>query len=205
MDSTNGNRFDRPFRFHAMWWINHADFENFKHNNWRKVSLLIEAISSIIPKLKEWNKTIFGNVFQRKKELMARIRGIQTSPQYFSNSFLQNHEIDLRNQLDSTLKHEEMLWFQKSRKDWIQGGDRNTKYYHSRTISRRRKNRILSLQDDSGEWSFDDIANKNRVKTFFINLYTDDFASRPDLICRLSYPRATLITTALASLSRFLK
>ncbi|KAK7245383.1 hypothetical protein RIF29_40223 [Crotalaria pallida] len=119
---------------------------------------------------------------------MARIRGIQISPDNFSNPFLQNLEIDLRKQLEITLKHEESLWFQKSRKEWIQGGDRNTRYYHSRTISRRRKNRIFALHDDVGDWCYDDMLNRNRVISFFKNLYYEDMIDRPELICSISYP-----------------
>jgi len=53
-------------------------------------------------------------------------------------------EKDLQEQLEITLYQEECLWFQKSRSQWIADGDRNTKYYHSKTIIRKRKNKILS-------------------------------------------------------------
>ncbi|KAK7255931.1 hypothetical protein RIF29_29359 [Crotalaria pallida] len=82
-----GNVSSRPFCFQAMW-LEHKDFNNFVKDNWCQNSLLVEAIDHFIPKLKEWNKVIFGN-------------------------------------LDATLRQEETLWHQKSRKAWITGGDRN--------------------------------------------------------------------------------
>lgn len=50
------------------------------------------------------------------------------------------------------LEQEEVLWFQKSREKWIALGDRNTTYFHTSTIIRRRKNRIESLKGDDGRW-----------------------------------------------------
>ena len=42
--------------------------------------------------------------------------------------------------------------YQKSRRDWINCGDRNTRFFHQKTIHRRRVNRIVMLKNNSGEW-----------------------------------------------------
>jgi hypothetical protein len=31
-------------------------------------------------------------------------------------------------------------------------GDRNTKYYHLKTVNRRRRNNIVMLKDGTGQW-----------------------------------------------------
>lgn len=41
----------------------------------------------------------------------------------------------LKKELDETPKQEEMLWFQKSREEWIKS-ELNTKYYHAATMIR---------------------------------------------------------------------
>ena len=35
---------------------------------------------------------------------------------------------------------------------WIVLGDRNTKYYHTSTIVRRKRNKIEMLKDEDGRW-----------------------------------------------------
>lgn len=45
-------------------------------------------------------------------------------------------------------KLEEEYWRTKSRILWLQAGDKNTRYFHSKTKQRRHINRITFLQDD---------------------------------------------------------
>jgi len=51
--------------------------------------------------------------------------------------------------LDLVLHHEELAWFQKSCKKWLQDGDRNTRYYHLKTISKNKK-AIQMLHNEEG-------------------------------------------------------
>ncbi|KAK7244397.1 hypothetical protein RIF29_39218 [Crotalaria pallida] len=175
----------RPFRFQAMW-LEHVDYNNFMLKNWDRNSLLTDSVNSFIPKIKDCN------VFYRKKSLMARIKGIQSSNQYYTNRFLQDLEITLKRELDMTLKHEEMLWFQKSRKEWIIGGDRNTRYYHSRTVTRRRKNKLHALMDSTGNWCYEPDRIKQMIQDFFINLYNEIMPNRFPIQCSISYPKSDL-------------
>jgi hypothetical protein len=135
MPINDGNR---PFRFEAAW-ITHVDFNRLLTNNWEGNYDLIHTLSNLTVQLKEWNREIFGNIFKRKKELLARLNGIQNSPHYGYSSFLDSLEKDLQAQLENTLYQEECLWFQKSRSQWIADGDRNTKYYHSKNYNQEKK------------------------------------------------------------------
>lgn len=49
------------------------------------------------------------------------------------------------------LRQEEIMWFQRSRK-WLVDGDRNTCYYHLKTVQRRRRNKIIKLRDANWKW-----------------------------------------------------
>jgi hypothetical protein len=73
------------------------------------------------------------------------------------------------------LKQEEAMWFQKSRTQWIKDGDRNTQYYHVKTITRRRKNKIMMLKNHQNEW----VENEEDLKEMVNNYYKNLFA-RPD-------------------------
>jgi hypothetical protein len=48
----------------------------------------------------------------------------------------------LRGELHSLLAKEERLWRQRSRAEWLQAGDRNTRYFHCRATQRQRRNRV---------------------------------------------------------------
>lgn len=64
------------------------------------------------------------------------------------------------------------MWFQRSRSMWLADGDRNTKYYHLQTVNRRRKNKILMLKDEGGNWIEDKNDIKKYVTCFHQNLFT---------------------------------
>ena len=78
------------------------------------------------------------------------------------------------NDYNQTLLQKELLWFQKSRSNWVQFGDRNTKYFHTTTIIRRRKNRVEALRREDGSWSFDAEEIKQMMVHHFHNVYTSD-------------------------------
>ncbi|KAL8151698.1 hypothetical protein V2J09_021506 [Rumex salicifolius] len=94
-----------------------------------------------------WNRNVFGNTHKRKSHLLARIEGIQWALDKNAHPTLHTLDQKLREELDLTLEQEETLWFQKSRERWVAQGDRNTRYFHTNTIIRRRRNRISSLRD----------------------------------------------------------
>ena len=102
----------RPFRFEYAW-VTHADFSRLVAENWNGNPDLIYTLSNLTTQLKYWNQDTFGNIFKRKKELLARLNGIQNSPHYGYSNFLDSLEKDLQDQLDITLYQEECLWFQK--------------------------------------------------------------------------------------------
>lgn len=64
------------------------------------------------------------------------------------SSFLRTLEEELRNEFERILVQEELYWFQKSKFDWINQGDRNTRFYHAQTLSRRRRNCIEGIKYD---------------------------------------------------------
>lgn len=72
---------------------------------------------------------------------------------------------------DNILKIEEEYWHMRSRINWINEGDANSKFFHLSVINRRRKNKIVSFVDDNGVIITDCNAILSHVFQYF-NIYT---------------------------------
>ncbi|GAU49878.1 hypothetical protein TSUD_408170 [Trifolium subterraneum] len=178
---------NRPFRFEAAW-NSHVDFKYFLNSNWEKDTNIVQSLHNLPIQLKKWNKDTFGDIFKRKKKILDRLDGIQNSSNYGHSIFLENLEKELQDQLAVTLYQEECLWFQKSRSQWISDGDRNTKYYHSKTIVRMRRNKIISLRKEDRTWVDEPESLKDLVRNFYINLFKEDREVCDSIVSWTTYP-----------------
>lgn len=131
-------------------------------------------------------KKFFGDIFQRKKGIEARLRGIQSRIADGPNYYLLNLECQLRKEYAEVLQSEEEFWSVKSRYNWLIQGDRNTNFFHTSALIRRRRNRIIFLKDSLGNWvqGKSDIAVL--VRSGFINLFSTSVDSVPRLGWSLS-------------------
>ncbi|CAI0395768.1 unnamed protein product [Linum tenue] len=178
----------RPFRFEAAW-LTSDSFSDFLTGNWNPQIPLPEALESLSERLKLWNRNSFGNIFQKKRRLLKRIQGIQNKASHFFSPGLLKLQAKLEAELDAVLAQEELLWFQRSREQWVHYGERNTAYFHQQASIRKRRNKIGSLKAANGEWisNPDDLAAL--VFDFFTLLYTQDIADYSDLMPKNAFPR----------------
>lgn len=87
----------------------------------------------------------------RKKNLMARIRGVQKALcENPRSSYLFDLDSALREELEIVFKKEESFWHIRSRTNWLINGDRNNRFFHKSVLKRRERNRIIQLKDEVG-------------------------------------------------------
>ncbi|XP_019189015.1 PREDICTED: uncharacterized protein LOC109183391 [Ipomoea nil] len=152
-----GKRLSRPiasFVFQAAWFTR-EDIRDVVDNTWDSNQNIVDNSKALAAALSEWNKNSFGNIFKRKRILNSRIGGIQRVLAENFHKGLTKLELKLRDELESTLQQEELLWYQKSRKDWIHSGDRNTAYYHAAATVCKSRASVQTLMDDQEEWLTD--------------------------------------------------
>lgn len=104
---------------------------------------------------------------------------------------LKSLERKLQKELCLINRQEELIWFQRSRAKWLTDGDRNTRYYHLKAITRKRKNCISMLRDANGAWTDDDAELQNMVNNFYKNLFTDNNKEHVWFQTRFTYPTLT--------------
>lgn len=77
----------------------------------------------------------------------------------------------LRNDLASAYRDVEIYWKTKSRNNWLELGDHNTKFFHACTKTRFSKNRIHSIKDTSRKVYRGDKDIGLHAESFFQNIY----------------------------------
>lgn len=80
--------------------------------------------------------------------------------------------IKLRSLLDETYKAEEKYWSKKSRVEWLQAGDKNTKYFHVVISQRRRMNKFDRLENQERQYCEGEQAVAQEIFEYFKNLFT---------------------------------
>ncbi|KAA3474394.1 putative Transposon TX1 [Gossypium australe] len=81
-----------------------------------------KSIGKLTHELKDWTKYVYGYITTRKRDLIKRIANIQRKRDL-------SVDLSLCQELEDALHHEELLWKQKARCDWLKLGDQNTNPY----------------------------------------------------------------------------
>ena len=143
-------------------WLTDSTFPTLVSDSWKSSKLIPSASSSLSyflrrleflrENIRAWNKHHFGNLFQRKNCILARIRGLQVALARKPSAFLYSLEQQLAQEYNTVLHQEYLYWQLKSRIMWLNYGDANTQYFHLKTIQRRSQSRVVTLKDDMGLW-----------------------------------------------------
>ena len=102
MQPMEANRRERPFMFQT-YWLSNITFPKVVSQAWSQVPRLGNAINKFTKEAKVCNRTQFGNISAQKKNIMAKLNGIQRSISFRPSTFLLNLENELLKELDSVL------------------------------------------------------------------------------------------------------
>ena len=89
--------------------------------------------------------------------------------------------------LDDLLLKQEIFWAQRSRMAWLEHGDKNTKFFHSKAPQCRRRNHIKGIKISEGDWVEEEEDIAVVVADYFDNLFTAGTCSQID-DCLITVP-----------------
>lgn len=83
-----------------------------------------------------------------------------------------NYLLKVENALKEQKRWMESIWFQKARELWFKERDRNTKYFHTSLLIRRRSNMICGILD-AGTWAH----SRKEIRRYFVKEFEEHFKS----------------------------
>lgn len=152
-------------------WLLHPQFPKVVKEAWARDRPLPSAISDFTTRVKKWNYEVFGNLFARKRRVLARLNGGQKSLACnLSESLLRLENLLIEEHAMIKLQ-EEKFWALKSRLKAAAFGDRNTSYFHITTVVKRQRNKIRCIMDGTGECIYEEAKIKDHIQDEFSKLY----------------------------------
>ncbi|KAI9081966.1 hypothetical protein K1719_036228 [Acacia pycnantha] len=97
----------KHFRFLAPW-ISHPDFQGIVQRIWDSGADLFSCLETFKEEIQQWNASSFGEIGRRKRRLLSRINGIQTSLEHnpsSDSSFLVDLEASLREDFEEVKRN----------------------------------------------------------------------------------------------------
>ena len=135
-------------------WLQTDGFNNRVHSWWNRYSfsgtpsfVLAKKLKALKEDIIKWNRSEFGNVERKKKDLLEALKLLDVKEGELGLSEVELGERALlRSQIQNLLSLEEVSWRQKSRMLCINEGDNNTKFFYKVANSWRRYNHISMLE-----------------------------------------------------------
>ena len=88
---------------------------------------------------------------------------------------------EIEDSLDIDLATEERYWRQRSRVEWLKGGDNNTRFFHMKATIRRARNQIKGLWDSNNHWQVSRRGMENIIFEYFGSIFQSCNPSQGDL------------------------
>ncbi|KAJ1379423.1 Endonuclease/exonuclease/phosphatase superfamily, partial [Sesbania bispinosa] len=145
----------RQFKFEALW-EDHPLCADVVEQGWKDIakgnnpwSDFLNRANSCRSSLQSWHREKFRKADEEIADLKRKLQQLQDEPGAGDNWAEMNA---IKGKIRELRKREEIYWAQRSRIKWLNWGDRNTRFFHSSTIQRRDRNRLVRLRNEEGDW-----------------------------------------------------
>ncbi|KAJ0018154.1 hypothetical protein Pint_10775 [Pistacia integerrima] len=118
-------------------------------------------------KLDAWNMTTFGHVQKKLQQAKQQLNQLYEGDCGSDVSVLNK----AKEEVQLWLEKDEVMWRQRSKALWLKEGDHNSRYFHMKASQRSRKNRLVQIQDDKGQWQ-EGSSKEKVILDYFRDLFT---------------------------------
>jgi hypothetical protein len=158
----------RNFRFKNAWKLE-PGFNDFFTESWTNSGndSVVSRLDRCAGDLSDWSRTHCHKI----RKAIATCRQRLT---YLRNNFTgtnQDQIAAVSRNLSQLMLQDDVYWRQRAKKHWYKDGDKNTKFFHASATTRKKANRILSLEDDNGI----KVTNSNVLCSVAKNYFSDIF------------------------------
>ena len=152
------------------------------HSRLQSSNGLVEGLKDCAFGLGGWNCSDLGHSPQKIQEKRKSLQAMIQVDLDESNG----EETDrLRKEINELLDVEETKWHQRSRVQWYQKGDRNTRFFHHKASQHKKKNGINGLWDKEGKWCEGMGGIANVATNYFKQLFTTSSPTRDNEVEKL--------------------
>uniref|UniRef100_A0A803Q906 Reverse transcriptase domain-containing protein n=1 Tax=Cannabis sativa TaxID=3483 RepID=A0A803Q906_CANSA len=155
----------------------------------------LNKIGACASSLQKWHVSKFGNFKKNIAKAQQQVSNLNNAVTRTSSTMDELKKSE--SVLDELLAQEEEYWQQRSRVDWLQSGDQNTKFFHAHASSRKAGNKISSLMDCNGN----KITSKAGMTTIIQDYFNDLFSASAIDLQALDLVTATIPTTINAEIN----
>ncbi|XP_071933729.1 uncharacterized protein [Coffea arabica] len=155
-------------------WAQNQETEVVVKNAWEKPQVgsrmfkITRKIRECRIALLSWNRMHQQNTATLIREIKKKIQELKES----NDKGKRGKMVEMKLKLSSAYKAEEIFWAQKARSRWLKEGDKNTAYFHACVKTRRKRNKITSLQKGNGEWCKDNQQIVQEICRYYEEMYT---------------------------------
>jgi hypothetical protein len=164
------------FRYEAAW-IRAPDYQDVvvlhawadANQGSRSLQSTWDSLQEVASKLQKWGVDSFGSVKKEIRQLERKLKALRLQSRSAANDLAASKA---ERRLCELFEREEIMARQRSRVEWLKGGDRNTAFFHGPASARRSTNKVRSLVREDGTRCDDLPGIKGMAEEFCGKLFT---------------------------------
>ncbi|XP_071939763.1 uncharacterized protein [Coffea arabica] len=183
-----GRKCKKRFMFDRRWLLNKDVKEVVgrawgEHQQGSRLYTVQCKIKKVRMNLLSWSRKSFSN----SKKLIEQVKNEIEKVKLNKLSGFRIKLLGLKRKLANAYKKEELFWSQKVRLKWLKEGDKNTGYFHTTVVGRRKANRLRALKRRNGDWCRSAEESREEILDYFEQIFTSDILRNLLKCCKKSH------------------
>jgi hypothetical protein len=147
---------------------------------------VMSKLAAVHSELHEWDRSVLKAPQKKIRELTRDLDRLLCGP--MSEESTQKQK-ELTRQIEVSLEQEEVHYMQRSRANWLMHGDKNTTFFHNFVKARRKRNTILKIKNDEGNWVEGNEEMGGLIHSYFSSLFSSEVEHTSEELLSKVIPR----------------